>query len=944
MDYIYGELNQRFLPSEYTGDTTSTVEVIVDNVSKKIYANAHLDDSSVASQVEDWVINNLNYTDTQAQESSFIYGIDEVAGKPANFRRRRLSDINPIEFPDLPQSKITNLVEDLSDKVDKETGKGLSSNDYSNEEKAKLAGIEAGANNYVLPIASSNTLGGVKIGERLSINPETGVLSATGASTWGEVGEKPFETIGSGLKVENTVLSTDLAAVASSGDYSDLLNTPVNVSDFINDADYATNTEVASAVANKTDNTILGTNGTSLIFNEADGGGVKFEHSDGTWSFVGVNDGGENGITGQIYTVKKNSSTNKYEGTRLNLTKNGFYYLPNTDSSAFTAADEIAIKGDLDNYLAKNNTTAYTPSANYNPATKKYVDDNAVTFKPFPAAFDVSGTTSEFLDSIEALHLSAGTAYLGQVHLDDMPDGIYVQAEVEVYIYPQNVAYCVMRSAEVSPYQWECNSYQFRGWEPIDKTAKDYADTNFLKKTNTTAYTPTANYHPATKKYVDDSIVTYDVATQSANGLMSSADKIKLDGIEAEADVNIIETVKVNNTALTPDVSKAINIEVPTAVSELSNDSGFITNLVSDLANYYLKSETYTKTEVNSLVEAIKQFSYIVADELPTASAATMYTIYLIPSANPAVQNARDEFITIRSASEPYTYSWEQIGSTEIDLSDYYTKSETNTLLADKVDILVTGTNGTAQIFNETDGGGALFTGSAYKGFAGVHDGSNPDGTFATMYIKTIAGSTLARIDLDSDGKAHYLKNGASAAANNEIATLADIPEQQQSDWSQTISSSTDFIKNKPFNTIGTGLITNNGALEVDREVLSDTFSFTPVGTAIGEVKLCQQGTLYWAEVTLLGITQNTTFNISGFNLTNVSIPAGKALLLAYDYKNETVEISISNFQGTITSEITVTAGTDAIMHLSTPCFSLSTAINNSSKVGEAKVGQATVK
>lgn len=36
--------------------------------------------------------------------------------------------------------------------------------------------------------------------------------------------------------------------------------------------------------------------------------------------------------------------------------------------------------------------------------------------------------------------------------------------------------------------------------------AEGYADNNFLKKNNETAYTPSANYHPATKKYVDDSI------------------------------------------------------------------------------------------------------------------------------------------------------------------------------------------------------------------------------------------------------------------------------------------------------------------------------------------------------------------------------------------------------------------------------------------------------
>lgn len=43
---------------------------------------------------------------------------------------------------------------------------------------------------------------------------------------------------------------------------------------------------------------------------------------------------------------------------------------------------------------------------------------------------------------------------------------------------------------------------------------------------------------------------------------------------------NVIETVKVNNTALTPS-SKAVNITVPTKVSDLTNDSGFISGITS---------------------------------------------------------------------------------------------------------------------------------------------------------------------------------------------------------------------------------------------------------------------------------------------------------------------------------------------------------------------------
>ncbi len=67
--------------------------------------------------------------------------------------------------------------QDISGKVDKINGKGLSTNDYTTEEKNKLNRIEENANNYSLPIASSTVLGGIKIGSGLSID-SNGVLSS----------------------------------------------------------------------------------------------------------------------------------------------------------------------------------------------------------------------------------------------------------------------------------------------------------------------------------------------------------------------------------------------------------------------------------------------------------------------------------------------------------------------------------------------------------------------------------------------------------------------------------------------------------------------------------------------------------------------------------------------------------------------------------------------
>lgn len=62
-------------------------------------------------------------------------------------------------------------------KVDKVEGKGLSANDYTNEEKAKLGGVEANANNYTLPDAS-----GGKISVKNGTTNQKGVVQLSSAT------------------------------------------------------------------------------------------------------------------------------------------------------------------------------------------------------------------------------------------------------------------------------------------------------------------------------------------------------------------------------------------------------------------------------------------------------------------------------------------------------------------------------------------------------------------------------------------------------------------------------------------------------------------------------------------------------------------------------------------------------------------------------------------
>lgn len=96
---------------------------------------------------------------------------------------------------------------------------------------------------------------------------------------------------------------------------------------------------------------------------------------------------------------------------------------------------------------------------------------------------------------------------------------------------------------------------------------------------------------------------TYDVATTAISGLMSAIDKAKLNSIESSAQENIIESVSVNGTAQ-PISNKGIDIIVPTAISDLANDVGYLTEESDPTVPVWAKQSTkptYTAQEVGAL-------------------------------------------------------------------------------------------------------------------------------------------------------------------------------------------------------------------------------------------------------------------------------------------------------------------------------------------------------
>jgi hypothetical protein len=135
-------------------------------------------------------------------------------------------------------------------------------------------------------------------------------------------------------------------------------------------------------------------------------------------------------------------------------------------------------------------------------------------------------------------------------------------------------------------------------------------DSRYISKSNTSTYTPTTDYHPATKKYVDDTVAAVDVTEQisgkadktyvdnkldtkvdKVSGKQLSAndytneDKTKLAGIAAGAEVNV-------NADWNAESGDAQILNKPTIITEEQVDQkintaiGSVYRVKGSVANY----------------------------------------------------------------------------------------------------------------------------------------------------------------------------------------------------------------------------------------------------------------------------------------------------------------------------------------------------------------------
>lgn len=230
---------------------------------------------------------------------------------------------------------------------------------------------------------------------------------------------------------------------------------------------------------------------------------------------------------------------------------------------------------------------------------------------------------------------------------------------------------------------------------------------------NTTAYTPTGDYNPATKKYVDDALANIDVSFDDVyvvtcgHRFDGSSYNITDDGSIAEmmntywpkylansnqgglviwkdytgytngttligymrgAEIYIQWPWNSQNNGLVNNPYGSVGVVTITGSWDSSTETYTLTKAVWDRINYVPTKDwnpankKYVDKSIKTAIAGVSQFSLLPVDVLPTENIKTN-VIYAVPSDDPKEKDVRIEYVYIND-------SWEILGNTKIDLSN----------------------------------------------------------------------------------------------------------------------------------------------------------------------------------------------------------------------------------------------------------------------------------
>ena len=174
---------------------------------------------------------------------------------------------------------------------------------------------------------------------------------------------------------------------------------------------------------------------------------------------------------------------------------------------------------------------------------------------------------------------------------------------------------------------------------------------------------------------------TYSDVTTSTHGLMTAADKVKLNGIAegATANTGTITGVSVNGTSvatsgvanITSMPASILSGAIPSAVTATTQTAGNNSTKIATTA--------FVTKAVADGIASITGISFEIVQTLPSTGEAG--TIYLVSHGGTGT-NVYDEYIYVNNA-------WEKIGTTDVDLSGYVQKTELVSITNAEIDTIV---------------------------------------------------------------------------------------------------------------------------------------------------------------------------------------------------------------------------------------------------------------
>ena len=198
----------------------------------------------------------------------------------------------------------------------------------------------------------------------------------------------------------------------------------------------------------------------------------------------------------------------------------------------------------------------------------------------------------------------------------------------------------------------------------------------------------TTNYNELSNKPRFNGIEWVGNKTDSDMGIATKGE------LQTKADKSDTYTKEETNTLLggkQDNVSGGSGIKIEN--DEISVDKGsfltFVNNTLSvdarELAeNFYfrgfLANTTYgnalaSRTYVDNLMSGATKWEFV--SQLPTEN-IDIHTIYFVPKESAETDNIYDEWVYAIQSRNPDVYDWELLGTSQVDLSNYYTKTESD--------------------------------------------------------------------------------------------------------------------------------------------------------------------------------------------------------------------------------------------------------------------------